>query len=213
MFDTVITLIIPILCAALALWGSVFYEKEGWRGAVRFIVLLAASAGLALSVDKVMPVLKEMCSQEMLDESVLKYSLALAYSGILSLMVAASFYMVVIDGLLGNTGGWLPAVGCVLTGLLLAVPTLSLGIFVIKNFWWLALAVLAVLAAIGAIVGGVSSGGVSASSQGDVFVDKYGNEYISTSAQSRIFYGDETWNTSKKYHIKGQSGTFYRKIK
>ena len=83
----------------------------------------------------------------------------------------------------------------------------------LKYFWWLALAVLAVLAVIGAIVGGVSSGGVSASSQGDVFVDKYGNEYISTSAQSRIFYGDETWNTSKKYHIKGQSGTFYRKIK
>ena len=66
---------------------------------------------------------------------------------------------------------------------------------------------------IGAIVGGVSSGGVSASSQGDVFVDRYGNEYISTSAQFRIYGGDETWNTSKKYHIKGQSGTFYRKIK
>ena len=169
---------------------------------------LAASAGLALSVDKVMPTVREMCSREMLDESILKYSLALAYTGILSLMVAASFYMVVIDGLMGNTGGWLPA-----AGLLLAAPTLSLGIFVIKNFWWLALAVLAVLAVIGAIVGGVSSGGVSASSQGDVFVDRYGNEYISTSAQFRIYGGDETWNTSKKYHIKGQSGTFYRKIK
>lgn len=48
---------------------------------------------------------------------------------------------------------------------------------------------------------------------GDVFVDRYGNEYISTSAQFRIYGGDETWNTSKKYHIKGQSGTFYRKIK
>lgn len=174
---------------------------------------LAASAGLALSVDKVMPTVREMCSREMLDESILKYSLALAYTGILSLMVAASFYMVVIDGLMGNTGGWLPAAGCVLTGLLLAAPTLSLGIFVIKNFWWLALAVLAVLAVIGAIVGGVSSGCVSASSQGDVFVDRYGNEYISTSAQFRIYGGDETWNTSKKYHIKGQSGTFYRKIK
>lgn len=177
---------------------------------------LAASAGLALSVDKVMPTLRKMCSREMLDESILKYSLALAYTGILSLMVAASFYMVVIDGLMGNTGGWLPAAGCVLTGLLLAAPTLSLGIFVIKNFWWLAfavLAVLAVLAVIGAIVGGVSSGGVSASSQGDVFVDRYGNEYISTSAQFRIYGGDEIWNTSKKYHIKGQSGTFYRKIK
>lgn len=145
---------------------------------------LAASAGLALSVDKVMPTVREMCSREMLDESILKYSLALAYTGILSLMVAASFYMVLIDGLMGNTGGWLPAAGCVLTGLLLAAPTLSLGIFVIKNFWWLALAVLAVLAVIGAIVGGVSSGGVSASSQGDVFVDRYGNEYISTSASS-----------------------------
>ena len=119
---------------------------------------LAASAGLALSVDKVMPTVREMCSREMLDESILKYSLALAYTGILSLMVAASFYMVLIDGLMGNTGGWLPAAGCVLTGLLLAAPTLSLGIFVIKNFWWLALAVLAVLAVIGAIVGGVSSG-------------------------------------------------------
>lgn len=96
---------------------------------------LAASAGLALSVDKVMPTVREMCSREMLDESILKYSLALAYTGILSLMVAASFYyMVVIDGLMGNTGGWLPAAGCVLTGLLLAAPTLSLGIFVIKNF-------------------------------------------------------------------------------
>lgn len=193
-----------------------------WRCGEAFFVKrkvgarLAASAGLALSVDKVMPTVREMCSREMLDESILKYSLALAYTGILSLMVAASFYMVVIDGLMGNTGGWLPAAGCVLTGLLLAAPTLSLGIFVIKNFWWLAfavLAVLAVLAVIGAIVGGVSSGGVSASSQGDVFVDRYGNEYISTSAQFRIYGGDETRNTSKKYHIKGQNGTFYRKIK
>lgn len=206
MLDTVITLIIPFFCASLALWGSVFMKRKvGAR--------LAASAGLALSVDKVMPTVREMCSREMLDESILKYSLALAYTGILSLMVAASFYMVLIDGLMGNTGGWLPAAGCVLTGLLLAAPTLSLGIFVIKNFWWLALAVLAVLAVIGAIVGGVSSGGVSASSQGDVFVDRYGNAYISTSAQFRIYGGDETWNTSKKYHIKGQSGTFYRKIK
>lgn len=93
MLDTAITLSIPFLCASFALWGSVFYEKGGWREAVRFIVLLAAS------------------------------------------------------------------------------------------------------------------------SQGDVFVDRYGNEYISTSAQSRIFSGNETWNTGKKYHIKGQSGTFYRKIK
>ena len=54
---------------------------------------LAASAGLALSVDKVMPTVREMCSREMLDESILKYSLALAYTGILSLMVAASFYI------------------------------------------------------------------------------------------------------------------------
>lgn len=211
--NTVITLIIPFICAALALWGSVFYEKEGWRKAVRFLVLLAAVVGLALSVNKVMPTLKEMCSREMLDESVLKYSLALVYTGILSTMAFAAFYMVTIEGLFGNPGGWLPAAGCVITGLPLATPTFSLCVFMLKNFWWLALAVLAVLAVIGAIVGGVSSGGVSASSQGDVFVDKYGNEYISTSAQSRIFYGDETWNTSKKYHIKGQSGTFYRKIK
>ena len=52
MLDTVITLIIPFFCASLALWGSVFYEKEGWRK--------AASAGLALSVDKVMPTVREM---------------------------------------------------------------------------------------------------------------------------------------------------------
>lgn len=213
MLDTVITLIIPFICASFALWGSVFYEKEGWRKSVRFLVLLAAAAGLALSVNKVMPTLKEMCSEEMLDESVLKYSLALAYTGILSLMVVASFYLVVIDGLFGAPGGWLPTAGCIITGLLLAAPTFGLGLFVIKNFWWLALAVLAVLAVIGAIVGGVSSGGVGASSQGDVFVDKYGNEYISTTNQNRIYYGDETWNTSKEYHIKGQSGTFYRKIK
>lgn len=211
--NTVITLIIPFICAALALWGSVFYEKEGWHKAVRFLVLLAAAVGLALFVNKVMPTLKEMCSREMLDESVLKYSLALVYTGILSTMAFAAFYMVTIEGLFGNPGGWLPAAWCVVTGLPLATPTFSLCVFMLKNFWWLALAVLAVLAVIGAIVGGVSSGGVSASSQGDVFVDKYGNEYISTSAQSRIFYGDETWNTSKKYHIKGQSGTFYRKIK
>ncbi len=213
MSNTIITLIIPFICAVLALWGSVFYEKEGWHEAVRFIVLLAAAAGLALSVDKLMPVLREMCSSEMLDESIVKYSLALAYTGILSLMVVASFYMVVIDGLFGSPNGWLPTTGCIITGLLLAAPTFSLGLFVIKNFWWLALAVLAVLAVIGAIVGSVSSGGVSASTQGDVFVDKYGNEYISTSAHNRIYYGDETWNTSKEYHIKGQSGTFYRKIK
>lgn len=211
--DTVLSLIIPIFCAALALWGSVFYEKEGWRKAVRFIVLLAAAAGLALSVDKVMPTLREMCSGEMLDEGIVKYSLALACTGILSLMVVASFYMVVIDGLFGAPGGWLPTAGCIIAGLPLAAPTFTLGLFVIKNFWWLALAVLAVLAVIGAIVGGVSSGGVSASSQGDVFVDKYGNEYIRTSDSHRIYYGDETWNTSKEYHIKGQSGTFYRKIK
>lgn len=213
MTDTIISLIIPFICAALALWGSVFYEKDGWRRAVRFVVLLAAAAGLALSVDRVMPTLREMCSREMMDGSVVKYSLALAYTGILSLMAVASFYLVVLDGLFGCPCGWLPAIGCVITGLLLAAPTLSLGLFVIKNFWWLALAVLAVLVVIGAIVGGVSSSGVSASSQGDVFVDKYGNEYISTSAQSRIYGGNETWNISKKYHIKGQSGTFYRKIK
>ncbi len=211
--DTVLSLIVPIVCAALALWGSVFYEKDGWRKAVRFLVLLASAAGLALSVDKVMPMLREMCSAEMLDESIVKYSLALAYTGILSLMAVASFYMVVIDGLFGASGGLLPTAGCIIAGLLLAAPTFTLGLFVIKNFWWLALAVLAVLAVIGAIVGGVSSGGVRASSQGDVFVDKYGNEYISTTNRHRIYYGDETWNTSKEYHIKGQSGTFYRKIK
>lgn len=35
MLDTVITLIIPFFCASLALWESVFYEKEGWREAGR----------------------------------------------------------------------------------------------------------------------------------------------------------------------------------
>lgn len=35
MLDTVITLIIPFFCASLALRGSVFYEKEGWREAGR----------------------------------------------------------------------------------------------------------------------------------------------------------------------------------
>jgi len=213
MINTAITLIIPFICAALTLWGSVFHEKEGWRKAARFFVLLVASAGLALSVSKMMPMLRELCSSEMLDESILKYSLALVYTGILSSMVLASFYLLVIDGLLGGPTGWLSVVGCIITGLLLAVPTFSLGIFVIKNFWWLALAVLAVLAIIGAIVGGASSQGVSASSQGDIFVDRYGNEYIRTTDQTRIFSGNETWNTTKEYHIKGQSGSFYRKIK
>lgn len=213
MTDTVFFLIIPLICTALATWGSVFYEKDGWHATLRFIVLLVASAGLALSVDKAMPEIREICSREMLDESILKYSLALVYVGALALMAVASFYMVVLDGLFGCPGGWLQSAGCIITGLVLAAPTLSLGIFVIKNFWWLALAVLAVLAIIGAIVGGVSSGRVSASSQGGVFVDKFGNEYVSTSNQNRIYHSDETWNTTKEYHIKGQSGTFYRKIK
>lgn len=214
MTDTVLYLIIPFICAAFALWGSVFYEKEGWREAVRFIVLLIAAAGLALSEEKAMPMLKEMCSLEMMEENVLKYSLALVYTGILSTMAFAAFYMVTVEGLFGNPGGWLPAVGCVITGLPLATPTFSLCVFLLKNFWWLTLAVLVALAIIGAIVGGSSSGRVSASSsQGDVYVDKYGNEYISTTNHNRIYYGDETWNTSKEYHIKGQSGTFYRRIK
>ncbi len=213
MADMVQSFIIPLASAALALWGCVFYEKDGWRKAARFIVLLAGAAGLALSVGKLMPTLKEMCSKEMLDESVLKYSLALTYTGVLTLMSFAAFYMVVIDGLLGWTGGLLPGVGCVITGLLLVPPALSLCVFVIKNFWWLALAVLAVLALIGAIVGGASSGVINASSQGDVFVDKYGNEYISTTDQSRLYGGKETWNTAREYHIKGQSGSFYRRIK
>ena len=209
---TVICLIIPLLCSILTTWGSVFYEKDGWRAALRFVVLLVAAAGLALSVDKAMPMIREMCSREMMDESVLKYSLALVYIGALALMTVASFYMVVLDGLFGCPGGWLRAAGCVITGLMLAAPTLSLGIFVIKNFWWLALAVLAVIAVIGTIVGGVS-GRVGASSQGGTFVDKFGNEYVSTSDQNRIYHSGETWNTTKEYHIKGQSGTFYRKIK
>ena len=213
MAGIVLYLIIPFLCAAFALWGSVFYEKEGWREAVRFIVLSLAVVGLVLSVERVMPTLKEMCSREMLDDSVLKYSLALGYVGVLTLMVTAAFYVVVIDGLLGSPGDWLSAVGCAVTGLPLAAPTFRLCVFMVKNFWWLALAVLALLMIIGAIVGGTSSSGVRASSQGDVFVDKYGNEYISTSDHNRVYYGDETWNTSKEYHIKGQSGTFYRKIK
>ena len=213
MNNTVFCLIIPLVCAVLTTWGSVFYEKDGWRAAIRFIVLLVTAAGLALSVDKAMPTIRETCSREMLDESVLKYSLALVYVSALALMVVASFYMVVLDGLFGCPGGWLRATGCVITGLMLAAPTLSLGIFVIKNFWWLALAVLAVLAVIGAIVGGASSGRVSASSQDGVFVDKFGNEYISTSNQNRIYHSGETWNTTKEYHIKGQSGTFYRRIK
>ena len=213
MTSTVFYLIIPFVCAALTTWGSVFYEKDGWRAALRFMVLLVAAAGLALSVGKAMPTIREICSREMMDESVLKYSLALVYVGVLALMVVASFYMVVIDGLLGCTGGWLPAAGCIVTGLMLAAPTLSLGIFVIKSFWWLALAVLAVLAVIGAIVGGASSGRACVSSQGGTFVDKFGNEYVSTSDQNRIYHSGETWNTTKEYHIKGQSGTFYRKIK
>ena len=178
-----------------------------------FIVLLVGAAALALSVGKIMPALRELCSKEMLDESILKYSLALTYTGALTLMVVASFYLVMLDGLFGFTGGWLPAVGCVVVGLILISPTLSLGIFVVKNFWWLAIAVAAALAVIGAIIGGVSSGGVNASSQGGVFVDKYGNEYISTTEQSRIYSGNETWNTTKEYHIKGQSGSFYRRVK
>lgn len=209
----VLSFITPLLSAALALWGSVFYEKDGWRKAVRFIVLLAGAAVLALSVGKLMPTLREMCSKEMMDESILKYALALTYMGTLTLMSFAAFYMVVIEGLLGWAGGWLPAVGCVITGLLLVPPALSLCVFVIKNFWWLAIAVLAVLAIIGAIVGGASSGRINASSQGDVFVDKYGNEYISTTDQSRLYGGNETWNTAREYHIKGQNGSFYRKIK
>lgn len=213
MLDTAVTLIIPLICAALSLWGSVFHEKEDWHKVARFLVLLAASAGLALSVDKLMPTLGEGCSMEVLSQSVLQYSLALVYTGILSLMVLASFYMVVVDGLFGGPIGLLRVAGCIISGLLLAVPTFTLGFFVIKNFWWLAIAVLAVLAVIGAIVGGTSSKGVSASSQGDVFVDKFGNEYIRTSDQTRIYSGNETWNTSKEYHIKGQSGSFYRKIK
>lgn len=212
MIDTVFSLIIPLVCAALTTWGSVFYEKDGWRAAIRFTVLLVAVAGLALSVDKAMPTIKGVCSREMMDESVLKYSLALVYVGALALMSFASFYMVVLDGLFGCPGGWLKATGCVVTGLTLAAPTLSLGIFVIKNLWWLALVVLVVLAVVGAIVGGVS-GRVSASSQGGTFVDKFGNEYVSTSDQNRIYHSGETWNTTKEYHIKGQSGTFYRKIK
>ena len=213
MADTVLSFIIPLASSALALWGSVFYEKDGWRKACRFIVLLVGAAALALSAGKIMPALRELCSKEMLDESILKYSLALTYTGALTLMVVASFYLVVLDGLFGFTGGWLPAVGCVVVGLILIYPTLSLGIFVVKNFWWLAIAVAAALAVIGAIVGSASSGGVNASSQGGVFVDKFGNEYISTTEQSRIYGGDETWNTTKEYHIKGQSGSFYRKVK
>ena len=213
MADMLLSFIIPLASAALALWGSVFYEKDGWRKAGRFIVLLVGAAALALSVGKIMPALKELCSKEMLDESILKCSLALTYTGALTLMVVASFYLVVIDGLFGYAGGWLPAVGCAIAGMILVSPVLSLGIFIMKDFWWLALAVLAALAVIGAIIGGASSGGVNASSQGGVFVDKYGNEYISTTEQSRIYSGNETWNTTKEYHIKGQSGSFYRKVK
>lgn len=209
----VLSFIIPLVSAALALWGSIFYEKDGWREALRFIVLMAGTAGLALSSGKIVPMLENLCSREMLDESLLKYSLALTYTGTLTLMLVASFYLVVIDGLLGQPGGWLPAVGCAVAGLMLVSPVLSLGFFVLKNFWWLALVVLAVLAIIGAIVGGISSGGVNASSQDGVFVDKYGNEYIRTTEQNRIYGGDETWNTTREYHIKGQSGSFYRKIK
>lgn len=211
MTEALLYLIIPFVCAALITWGSVFYEKDGWRAALRFLVLLVATAGLALSVDKAMPTIREISSREMMGESILKYSLALVYVGALTLMTVSSFYMVVLDGLFGCPVGWLKATGCIVTGLMLVAPTLSLGIFVIKNFWWLALAVLAVLAIIGAIVGGVSR--VSASSQGGTFVDKFGNEYVSTSDQNRIYHSGETWNTTKEYHIKGQSGTFYRKIK
>ncbi len=212
MTEALLYLIISFVCAALTTWGSVFYEKDGWRAALRFLVLLVATAGLALSVDKAMPTIREISSREMMGESILKYSLALVYVGALALMTVSSFYMVVLDGLFGCPVGWLKATGCIVTGLMLVTPTLSLGIFVIKNFWWLALAVLAVLAIIGAIVGGVS-GRVSASSQGGTFVDKFGNEYVSTSDQNRIYHSGETWNTTKEYHIKGQSGTFYRKIK
>ena len=212
MTEAFLFLIISLVCAVLTTWGSVFYEKDGWRAALRFLVLLVAAAGLALSVDKAMSTIREICSHEMMDESVLKYSLALVYVGALALMTVSSFYLVVLDGLFGCPVGWLKATGCIVTGLMLVAPTLGLGIFVIKNFWWLALAVLAVLAIIGAIVGGVS-GWVSASSQGGTFVDKFGNEYVSTSDQNRIYHSGETWNTTKEYHIKGQSGTFYRKIK
>ncbi len=212
MIITVLHFIAPLVCAALALWGSVFYEKDGWHEFVRFIVLLFAAVGLALSVERVMPMLKGFCSHEMLDESILKYSLALFYAVALALMSFAAFYMVTIEGLFGCPGGWRSVVGCVMAGLPLAAPALNLGVFVVKNFWWMALALLAALGVIGAIVGG-NSGRVSASADGNVFVDKYGNEYIRTSDKSRIYYGDETWNVTKEYHIKGQSGTFYRKIK
>ena len=63
MADTVLSFIIPLASAALALWGSVFYEKDGWRKACRFIVLLVGAAALALSAGKIMPALRELCSK------------------------------------------------------------------------------------------------------------------------------------------------------
>ena len=201
-----------MISAALTLWGSTFHEKDGWRGAVRFIVLLIAAVALSSTTERIMPMLEDLCSAGTRAESLTKYALALTYTGALTMMVVAGFYIIVLDGLLGGSVGWLRGVGCVLTGLIIALPTLRLGLFVVKSFWWLALAVIAILAIIGAVIG-PSFSSVKASSDGNTFVDRYGNEYISSTEQSRIYNGDATWDTTRAYHIKGQSGTFYRRIK
>lgn len=210
MTETIITLVLPMAFAAAALWGSVFYEKDGWRSWGRFAVLLLGSAGLALTVNHLMPLLGRSCSAEAMEASVWKYVLMLCYVGVLGMIVLAAFYMVVAEGLLDAVSGWLSGSGCIVSGLILLAPAWRVGVFVVKNFWWLGLAVLVMLALIGLIVGG--AGSVSASGQSeDIFVDKYGNEYISTSSQNAY---DGQWNVTKTYRIKGQNGRkFYRKLR
>ncbi|GEM_PF-6455094 len=51
MTEAIITLVLPMAFAAAALWGSVFYEKDGWRAWSRFAVLLLGM-GEDIFVDK-----------------------------------------------------------------------------------------------------------------------------------------------------------------
>ncbi len=209
MVSLIFSLLLPLVFAAMALWGSVFHEKDGWRSWGRFGVLLIGSVGLALSMDNLLTLLGPMCSSEMMSECTWKYVLALCYVGVFGVMVLAVFYNVVVDGILGFVSGWASLVGCILSGIVLIVPAWRVGVFVVKSFWWLGLVMLGILAVCGFIIGG--SGRISASGQGDgIFVDKHGNEYIPANSQEAY---DGSWDWTKKYRIKGQEGEFFRRLR
>lgn len=217
---SLLTSLLSMPAAALMVYlFHAFYEEESTGKCIgKFLMLFISAILLDHAVQLGMPALKFIGEPDHHTFAIAGWASAILYYIAFDILVALPLLYIALEGVFASDS-WLRKAGSFIIALMLLGAAFPLAWFTIENLWWVAVLAVGIVMLIGFFSSDGPSGSYSSSGDGsgsttnrldrkwDIYVDKYGNKYVS----ANITAWDDGWkkcDTGRKYYFRGKA--YYR---